>query len=131
MGAEKKTLIRGTIQVPFEAWMLTIVQYSSIVVTFVSFCRYWFQTPEAWTLDGHYRSLIYMRPLAIWGMQWALSMPKAVLQPPRINIMDRIDLSALDSRSTLSLTSARTEAARRKASGKLKCFGNSMFSCAS
>ncbi|KMT16930.1 hypothetical protein BVRB_2g044000 [Beta vulgaris subsp. vulgaris] len=92
---------------------------------------YWFQTPEAWTLDGHYRSLIYMRPLAIWGMQWALSMPRAVLQPPRINIMDRIDLSDLDSRSTLSLTSARTEAARRKASGKLKCFGNSMFSCAS
>lgn len=37
---------------------------------------YWFQTPEAWTVDGHYRSLIYMRPLAIWAIQWALSSPK-------------------------------------------------------
>lgn len=84
---------------------------------------YWFQTPEAWTLDGHFRSLIYMRPLAIWGMQWALSMPRAVLDPPKINLMDRIDYSALSSRST------RTEAGGRKASRKLKCFGNSVFSC--
>ncbi|KAI4346207.1 hypothetical protein L6164_013279 [Bauhinia variegata] len=37
---------------------------------------YWFQTPEAWTLDGHYRSLIYMRPLSIWGMQYALNRPR-------------------------------------------------------
>jgi non-lysosomal glucosylceramidase len=28
-----------------------------------------FQTPEAWTEDGGYRSLHYMRPLAIWAMQ--------------------------------------------------------------
>ncbi|XP_042470867.1 non-lysosomal glucosylceramidase-like [Zingiber officinale] len=39
---------------------------------------YSFQTPEAWTPDGRYRSLQYMRPLAIWAMQWALS-------PPRLN----------------------------------------------
>ncbi|KAL8509124.1 hypothetical protein ACS0TY_016352 [Phlomoides rotata] len=32
-----------------------------------------FQTPEAWGPDGEYRSLCYMRPLAIWAMQWALS----------------------------------------------------------
>jgi non-lysosomal glucosylceramidase len=32
---------------------------------------YWFQTPEAWTGDGAYRSLASMRPLAIWAMQWA------------------------------------------------------------
>ncbi|XP_078427836.1 beta-glucosidase, GBA2 type family protein isoform X2 [Wolffia australiana] len=38
---------------------------------------YWFQTPEAWTVDGHYRSLVYMRPLAIWAMQWALSPGRA------------------------------------------------------
>jgi hypothetical protein len=30
---------------------------------------YWFQTPEAWTVDGRFRSLTYMRPLAIWAMQ--------------------------------------------------------------
>ena len=30
---------------------------------------YWFRTPEAWTLDGHYRASMYMRPGAIWSMQ--------------------------------------------------------------
>ena len=33
---------------------------------------YWFQTPEAWDEEGNYRSLAYMRPLAVWAMQWAL-----------------------------------------------------------
>ncbi|KAJ7967972.1 Non-lysosomal glucosylceramidase [Quillaja saponaria] len=37
---------------------------------------YAFQTPEAWTTKDEYRSLCYMRPLAIWAMQWALSRPK-------------------------------------------------------
>ncbi len=32
---------------------------------------YWFQTPEAWDRRGSYRSLAYMRPLAIWAIQWA------------------------------------------------------------
>ncbi|OIW01756.1 hypothetical protein TanjilG_03894 [Lupinus angustifolius] len=57
---------------------------------------YWFQTPEGWTMDGHYRSLIYMRPLSIWGMQYALTMPKAMLEAPRVNIMDRIHLSPVN-----------------------------------
>lgn len=35
-----------------------------------------FQTPEAWTTNDEYRSLCYMRPLAIWGIQWAHTMPK-------------------------------------------------------
>ncbi|CAI9260116.1 unnamed protein product [Lactuca saligna] len=39
-------------------------------------CGYSFQTPEAWNTDGHYRSITYMRPLAIWAMQWALTQPK-------------------------------------------------------
>ncbi|KAK7376394.1 hypothetical protein VNO78_34679 [Psophocarpus tetragonolobus] len=34
---------------------------------------YSFQTPEAWTTNDEYRSLCYMRPLAIWAMQWELS----------------------------------------------------------
>ncbi|XP_019168993.1 PREDICTED: non-lysosomal glucosylceramidase-like [Ipomoea nil] len=37
---------------------------------------YAFQTPEGWTTEGRYRSLAYMRPLAIWAMQWALTQPK-------------------------------------------------------
>ncbi len=32
---------------------------------------YWFQTPEAWKVDGNYRAIAYMRPLAIWAMQFA------------------------------------------------------------
>lgn len=38
--------------------------------------RYAFQTPEGWNNNEQYRSLCYMRPLAIWAMQWALSPPK-------------------------------------------------------
>jgi non-lysosomal glucosylceramidase len=34
---------------------------------------YWFQTPEAWDSEGNYRSIAYMRPLAIWAMQWAFN----------------------------------------------------------
>lgn len=45
---------------------------------------YWFQTPEAWTTKGHFRSLTYMRPLAIWAMQWAISPPKSIL-PAGVN----------------------------------------------
>ena len=33
---------------------------------------YWFQTPEAWVENGDYRSNTYMRPLAIWAMQWVM-----------------------------------------------------------
>jgi Glycosyl-hydrolase family 116, catalytic region len=57
-------------------------------------CRYWFQTPEAWTIDGHYRSLIYMRPLSIWAMQHALSPPETILKASKINLMDCIQVSA-------------------------------------
>ncbi|MBA0804555.1 hypothetical protein Gohar_004134 [Gossypium harknessii] len=34
----------------------------------------------AWNTDDQYRSLTYMRPLAIWAMQWALSRPKVPKQ---------------------------------------------------
>lgn len=37
---------------------------------------YAFQTPEGWNTEGRYRALGYMRPLAIWAMQWALNPPK-------------------------------------------------------
>ncbi|KAK0606726.1 hypothetical protein LWI29_003472 [Acer saccharum] len=85
---------------------------------------YWFQTPEAWTIDGHFRSLIYMRPLAIWGMQWAISMPKAILDAPKINIMDRIHISPGSSGFF------HHETGVRKIANKANCFGNSVFHCA-
>ncbi|KAK8668271.1 hypothetical protein V6N13_105731 [Hibiscus sabdariffa] len=44
---------------------------------------YSFQTPEAWNTHDQYRSILYMRPLAIWAMQWALSRPKLPEHEPR------------------------------------------------
>ncbi len=38
---------------------------------------YWFQTPEAWNEKGDYRSIAYMRPLAIWGMLHAWKQQKS------------------------------------------------------
>ena len=34
----------------------------------------WFRTPEAITLSGVHRAVGYLRPLAIWAMQWAWEM---------------------------------------------------------
>jgi non-lysosomal glucosylceramidase len=39
---------------------------------------YWFQTPEAWKGDGNYRALAYMRPLAVWAMEWARTRARPV-----------------------------------------------------
>ncbi|KAE8698843.1 Cytochrome c [Hibiscus syriacus] len=44
---------------------------------------YSFQTPEAWNTDDQYRSILYMRPLAIWAMQWAISRPKLPKKEPK------------------------------------------------
>ncbi|KAJ4964798.1 hypothetical protein NE237_016647 [Protea cynaroides] len=44
---------------------------------------YSFQTPEGWNTDDQYRSMCYMRPLAIWAMQWALSPPKLYKEEKR------------------------------------------------
>ncbi|CAN1855262.1 Non-lysosomal glucosylceramidase [Linum perenne] len=41
---------------------------------------YSFQVPEGWNTDEKYRSLCYMRPLAIWSMQWALTREKILKQ---------------------------------------------------
>lgn len=43
---------------------------------------YWFMTPEAWTAKGVHRSLAYMRPLAIWAMQWAWQRQSPGEAPP-------------------------------------------------
>ena len=37
---------------------------------------YWFRTPEAWTRNGDFRACSYMRPLAIWAIEQALSATK-------------------------------------------------------
>jgi non-lysosomal glucosylceramidase len=37
---------------------------------------YWFRTPEAWTRSGDFRACSYMRPLAIWALEQALSSAK-------------------------------------------------------
>ncbi|XP_022959232.1 non-lysosomal glucosylceramidase-like isoform X3 [Cucurbita moschata] len=85
---------------------------------------YWFQTPEAWSMDGNFRSLVYMRPLSIWGMQWALSLPKSILKAPKINVMDRIHVSASNTKFFHHETGVRRMAT------KAKCFGDSALNCA-
>uniref|UniRef100_A0A6B2KY59 NLGase n=1 Tax=Arcella intermedia TaxID=1963864 RepID=A0A6B2KY59_9EUKA len=36
---------------------------------------YIYDTPEAWTVEGRYRSKGYMRPLSVWAIQWVLEHP--------------------------------------------------------
>lgn len=88
---------------------------------------YSFQTPEAWTMDGHFRSLIYMRPLSIWGMQRALSSSSSsfetIIEAPTMNVMDRIHITPQSSVSTHS------ESGVKKKAKKAKFFGNSVFHC--
>ncbi len=50
-----------------EAWATAKGIYNGTYDEF----GYWFQTPEAWDFLGDHRSLGYMRPLAIWAIQWA------------------------------------------------------------
>ncbi|CAA2959830.1 non-lysosomal glucosylceramidase [Olea europaea var. sylvestris] len=85
---------------------------------------YSFQTPEAWTIGGHFRSLIYMRPLSIWGMQFALSSSKTILEAPKVNVMDRI----IESPHTANCSSHNGTGVK-KIKSKAKCFGNSVFHC--
>ncbi|KAL9390761.1 hypothetical protein Peur_014681 [Populus x canadensis] len=54
---------------------------------------YSFQTPEGWNTNGQYRSLGYMRPLAIWAMQWTLSSPK--LHKQEMNFQVKLEDSLL------------------------------------
>ncbi|RDX85353.1 Non-lysosomal glucosylceramidase, partial [Mucuna pruriens] len=51
---------------------------------------YSFQTPEAWTTKDEYRSLCYMRPLAIWAMQWELSRAKHTQHESKSDIKEDI-----------------------------------------
>lgn len=41
-------------------------------------------------MDGYFRSLAYMRPLAIWSMQWALDPPEVIANAPRVPSIDRL-----------------------------------------
>jgi len=63
-----------------EAWLAA----KGIVDTTYSTKGYWFQTPEAWNSKGNYRSLAYMRPLAIWAMQWALDLRQGKIHLPQV-----------------------------------------------
>lgn len=91
-------------------------------ISFIRWYRYWFQTPEGWTTDGHYRSLVYMRPLAIWAIQYALSPPKAILEAPKVNLMDRIHISP-------HMVRAISEKSLRKIAPDNRCFPSSAFQC--
>ncbi|KAL5845782.1 hypothetical protein ACOSQ3_009306 [Xanthoceras sorbifolium] len=53
---------------------------------------YSFQIPEGWNTDDQYRSICYMRPLAIWGMQWALTKPKLFAEEMKHEAVDEDSL---------------------------------------
>ncbi|WOH16217.1 hypothetical protein DCAR_0935766 [Daucus carota subsp. sativus] len=82
---------------------------------------YAFQTPEAWTMDGHFRSLVYMRPLAIWGMQRALCSSKVNINAPQMGTIDRINISPHNARSDDTKTNVT------KVTKGTKCFSNIVF----
>lgn len=60
-----------------------------------------YQTPEAIYAQTNYRALGYMRPLAIWSMQWALdrcgdaSVPKAEARNQAVHF-DDLDVPLLN-----------------------------------
>lgn len=114
------------LSIQMESWVLFVESCSSMkrndMTLFFYCCRYWFQTPEGWTTDGHYRSLVYMRPLAIWAIQYALSPPKAILEAPKVNLMDRIHISPHVAR-------AISEISIRKIAPDNRCFPSSAFNC--
>lgn len=62
-------------QIPDELSTVIFMNFLLLVVV-----RYNFQTPEAWTTTDRYRALCYMRPLAIWAMQWALSEKISIIE---------------------------------------------------
>ena len=64
-----------------------------------------------------------MRPLSIWGMQYAISLPKAILDAPKLNVMDRIQLSPDNTRTP------HNETGVLKIAKKANCLGNSVFHC--
>ncbi|XP_021891614.1 non-lysosomal glucosylceramidase-like [Carica papaya] len=52
---------------------------------------YSFQVPEGWNNSDEYRSLAYMRPLAIWAMQWGLSRPQQKLEKQDLKPEIKVD----------------------------------------
>lgn len=58
-----------------EAWRTAWGAYN---VTYVTH-GFWFRTPEAWRRDGRFRASMYMRPQAIWAIEYALRRRKANL----------------------------------------------------
>eukprot|EP00008_Paramoeba_atlantica_P003308 CAMPEP_0201477522 /NCGR_PEP_ID=MMETSP0151_2-20130828/2528_1 /ASSEMBLY_ACC=CAM_ASM_000257 /TAXON_ID=200890 /ORGANISM="Paramoeba atlantica, Strain 621/1 / CCAP 1560/9" /LENGTH=1132 /DNA_ID=CAMNT_0047858269 /DNA_START=73 /DNA_END=3471 /DNA_ORIENTATION=+ len=63
-GAASTMLQEGLVLEGFEtAYGIVNVTYNTV--------GYMYQTPEAWDVNCNYRAIGYMRPLAIWGMQYA------------------------------------------------------------
>ena len=60
-----------------EAWEV----FESVYECIYRRLGYWFQTPEAWDEKGKYRSYAYMRPLAVWAIQWAVEKLQIDLTP--------------------------------------------------
>ena len=55
-----------------EAWQTAWGLYN---VTYLT-KGLWFRTPEAWDQDGNFRASMYMRPQAIWALEYAYRQSK-------------------------------------------------------
>lgn len=42
---------------------------------------YWFRTPEAWDRQGNFRASMYLRPGAIWAIEWVRCRPAMKVDP--------------------------------------------------
>lgn len=74
---------------------------------------YSFQTPEAWNTYDEYRSLGYMRPLAIWAMQWALTRPKL---PQQVTEKEFDEISSLKHHAGFSRVASLLKLPKEEAS---------------
>ncbi|CAM9631050.1 unnamed protein product [Chrysoparadoxa australica] len=56
---------------------------------------YWFNMPEGWEHSGNYRSLGYMRSLAIWSLQWAIEHENIIMRNMHVTALGMCCLIAL------------------------------------
>lgn len=64
MGAVNGVTADGTVDEAWRtAWGAQDVTYSR---------GFWFRTPEAYDAEGNFRASIYLRPLAIWALEYAI-----------------------------------------------------------
>lgn len=89
----------GVYKMTYALLRLFHIRVRGIMTTYLRGCRifadavpdryengYWYQTPEAWDAQGHYRAISYMRPLAVWHAALRLSCSLARILPLCVSV---------------------------------------------